>query len=333
MVNLPDKREQRKLGLHKSHVLAWGLGIVVVLLTVLGSYYYLQNQKRQENAKYAFAINEKKYSKSERQSVYINSIRNNLSTDDFNRKYLELKKLQYVAEKNNIVINKDLLNKKMAEIYPDKKDKTFDQLDIVQQKSIYDNVFIYAAFANTKGQYEGTIFVFPFARHITDYEGHLSAKVADSNKFGIISAYDPAQVEVDKRYAQERAKYYHDGLTNGSINESEALKEIMADKKLANVNSTNESTAFKNDGTVNWQDMIRIEGAIDYIKSLKSPTLSSIQTSKTDVVNNSQKSNVEAQFYFVKLNKAQPAKNGVDFTTLKKQIDEQIKQLKVTIYE
>lgn len=332
MVNLPDKREQRKLGLRKSRALALGLGICLVLLTVLGVYYFMEYQKKQENAKYAFTINDKKYTKSDRQNVYKNSTINNLSVDEFNRQYLELKKQQYVAEKNNIVISSDLLNKKLTEVYPDKKDLTFDQLDIVSQKSIYDKLFIPATFASSRGEYEGTIFVFPFARHITSYEGHLSTNPKDS-KIGIISAYDPAQVEVDKRYAMEKAKYYHDGISNGSIDSAKALEEILADKKLANVNSANESVTFKNDGASSWQDVIRIEGAADYIKSLKSSSLSEIQTSKTDVVNNGQKSSVDAQYYFVKLNKVQPTANGVDYSTLKRQIDEQIKQLKVTIYE
>lgn len=333
MVNLPDKREQKKLGLRKSHALALGLGICLVLLTVLGVYYFMEYQKKQENAKYAFAINDKKYSKSDRQNVYKNSTINNLSVDEFNRQYLELKKQQYVAEKNNILISSDLLNKKLTETYPDKKNLTFDQLDIVSQKSIYDKLFIPVTFASSKGEYEGTIFVFPFTRHITSYEGHLSTNPKDSKNIGIISAYDPVQVEVDKRYAMEKAKYFHGGISNGSIDSAKALEGILADKKLANVNSANESVTFKNDGTSSWQDMIRIEGAVDYIKSLKSSTLSEIQTGKTEVVNNGQKSSVDAQYYFVKLNKVQPAANGVDFSTLKRQIDEQIKQLKVTIYE
>lgn len=330
---VPNKKEKISLGLRNSNTIYWVIGISLVLLTILGAYFFQQYRIKQENAKYAFAINGKKYLKSDRQIVYKNSTKNNLSTDEFNRQYLELKKQQYVAEKNNIVINDELLNKKVAEVYADKKGITFDQLDIIRQKSIYEKIFIPATYAATKGEYEGTIFVFPFARHITNYEGHLSADPKGSNEVGIISAYDPVQIEVDKRYAMEKAKYYHDGISSGSIDSAKALKEILADKKLANVNSSNDSVELKNNGTSNWQDIIRIDGAIDYIKSLKSPTLSSIQTSKTDVTNNGQKSKVEARYYFVKLTKVNPANNDVDFTTLKKQIDEQIKQLKVTIYE
>lgn len=332
MAMVPNKKEKKKLGLSKRPWWHWGLGITIILLLISGPVYYFY-QKQQENKKYIFAINEKKYLRSDYNTEQAKPANSKIDSQKFKELYLSLKKKQYVAEKNDIKINQNLLDKRTAEFYYDKKNITYNQLDIIRQNVIYDLLFLPSARATSTGDYEGVIFVFPFARHITNYEGHLSTDPKGSNEIGIISAYDPTQIEIDKQYAVGRAKYYRDGIKKGLISPDKALSEIMADKKLSNVNSANESITFKNNGAQSWQDVMRIAGAIDYIKSLRPPVLSDIQIAKAEVMNNGQKSSVEAQYYFVNLTKAQPAKSNTDYNTLKNQIDDQIKQLKVIEYE
>lgn len=333
MANIPDNKEQKKLGLRKPMWRRWALVFFVVALLVAGGWYaYSRYQMQKEYEKYVFSINEKKYLRSEFITDHAKPGNNKMSQSDFMDKYLDLKKKQYVAEKNNIQIDPDALDKKVVEIFPDQKNVTFDQLDIIRQKSVYDSVLMKSINITVAGSYEGAVFIFPFDAHITDYEGHLSSRTDGSKAIGIISAYDPAQVEVDKKYAMDKAQYYHDGIKNGSISIDQAIKEIKADKKLQNVNFANQSTTFKSTATSSWRDIMRVESIADYISEQKVPLLSDIRTDQVKVTNKGQTSNVDAQYYFVKLSKVPSSTASQDANALQEQINNQVKQLKVVVY-
>lgn len=309
---------------------------VILIAAGVGGFFAVRHFVRQQvKDKYIFSIDGKKYTRADYQAVASKAEDDN-QPDKSEQYYLELKKWQYLAEKNNITVSDSLLAqliKGQEKSDKDKPAKQFNELKLEEQSIVYKQALYQAANAATSGTFEGTVFVFPFARHITNYEGNLNKDPSQGKKVGIISAYDPALIEVDKNYARSQAEHYLDKIKSGELDEKAALEKIHADSKLSNVNSANESVSFSPSEGANWQDKIVLADIKDFAAKQNTTVVSDIQVGKQQVNREGRLEKVDAYFYFVKMKQAESSKTPLKKDQFITQLDDQFKQLKIIKYE
>lgn len=307
--------------------------ILAIFLIAAGLGY--SGYRKMTKSKIIFTINGRKYTRADYQAAAAKA-QDDKQPDKSEQYYLELKKWQYLAEQNSIVVSDGLLTKLIKgqeESDKNKSVKQFSELTFEEQSIIFKQAFFNAASVAAAGSFEGTVFVFPFARHITDYEGNLNKDPSKSKKVGIISAYDPALVELDKNYARSQAEYYLGEVKSSKLDEKTALEKIHADSKLDNVNSSNESVSFSQDEEANWQDKIILSDVKDFVVKQNTTTTSDIQVGKQQVNRDGRLEKVEAYFYFVKMKRTEPSKISLKNDQIVSQLDGQFKQLKVVTYD
>ncbi len=156
---------------------------------------------------------------------------------------------------------------------------------------------------NRDGHFSGYSFTFHFDETLTNAPAYKSPHYGDK-----------AMLERDKKYAQDRAKYYHDQLAQKNITADAALAQIRADKQLGYyyVAGTNDSAKFGITQDDDWQKEVTHPEIASFIKQQTKTGLTSTQTGKVAAVPKpvSSRDYIDGYYYFVLLNQVQPRSKG-----------------------
>lgn len=279
---------------------------VIGITTITFGYILLKEKPRA-----AFTINGKHYSLADYQTAIGNPQNKKLAKDSAKNAYIEIAKMMYVADKLDIEVSTDKLDQTARAQY---RISNYNSLTTVQQQFVYQIVLESVISSQQYGDFSGYVYVFPFDN-----------KIPQDSAVEIPGAGDQAAIERDRQYAQAQADYYHQQLTSGALKNDDAIGLIKADRRLAYVNSFNDSVKFENSTLALWPQAIQKEDIMKFITSLKSTGISEIQTLQVKNTQTGQMTN--GRYYFVNLLRAGKAR--VDLSSRYQKL---LGSLKVKLY-
>ncbi|MDP4038459.1 MAG: hypothetical protein Q8P54_00610 [bacterium] len=283
------------------------LGVVVVLVGGIFGIRYLINRAKTIDA--AFTINEKVYSKKDYEKVLKDPVNKGLSKKQINEAYIELEKKKYVANKIGANPSEEQMEAARKSVFPDIKK---ENLNTIQQLSVYEYAFIPALVQAGDNGYEGAVFVFPFNKRIQPYDNHVSGWK------------NPEAIDSDRKYALERANYYRDQLIEKKITKEKAVEEIKKDPRLAYVNAVNDSAVFTINDSL--KQKLANKEIFDFISGLKKSGFTEIKTAKMYTELGGKKPE-DSLYFFVDLEKL-----GENRGDLSAKFEKELKSLEVKIY-
>lgn len=268
----------------------------------------------------AFVINGHKYTK----STYFKMM-SEAKKDGFNQKaatelYIQTEKERIVAAQMNIEPTAQNFSQWTQQLF---KSTDYLKLNEWQRVRVYHSSIPDALIFAKIGGYSGAYFNFPFTQHNAvlgiSYQGKPKPE----------GYRDPQQVEADRKYAEEKANYYHTKIQEG-MSVVQALAEINADPKLDKLQSDNGSSLFEiNQGYAqllaqgivrSWQTKL----PENFLQGEKTLGLSPVFTGKTQLYDLPGQPYVDANYYFVKIEKfLKPNPN------IQKQFDDKMVNLQV----
>lgn len=316
MANLPDRKEQKRLGLRKSRRWPWLVLTVGVAIGVGLVYIFVIDPN-----KIALTVGSKKYTKRELQKIVDEAAKNGVSRDEAVKKLTDYEKHKQVAAKLGVEPTNDQLATAGKAVQNDTKSK-------VDENSMWYKIIAYpsaieAAISQAEaGYYAGTVFIFYFSRLIEP----LSSSQTMTAEMEAVHR-KPSAIAADRAYSQGRADYYYGELKAGRMTAPQVISAIKADNRLNPNGALNQSGEFTTspDGLSFMGDGAAIKiggGWTDSLPLISSTGLTDIKVGKvvqTDLPGNPQ---VDGNFYFVKVDSI---KNPVE--SIRQQFDKEMKSL------
>jgi hypothetical protein len=147
--------------------------------------------------------------------------------------------------------------------------------------------------------YSGYSYVFFYGQHLKAIPN-----------FTIENFNNPESVQADKKYAEDRANYYHKLLQDHKIKPGDALTEAAQDMRSRDKGLTNPNfnSEFSDTSTGPWTNGVNFASIRTTINALHSPGLSKISIGETADKAGPGAKNVDMYYYFVYINSA-PSKS------------------------
>jgi hypothetical protein len=178
-------------------------------------------------------------------------------------------------------------------------------LNLIAYKNAANEYIQTAALTSQSGHFEGYSYIF-----------HFDETIANGPRYRSSHYGDQALLARDKKYALDKANYYHSQLEKKAMNPDKALAEIKADPQLGYhyAANTNDSSKFGTNPTVALQTEVFFPTVVQFINQQKQAGLSTIQTGKvrTAVDPRDTSSDKDGYYYFVLLTQADKTPENLD---------------------
>ena len=278
---------------HKRRAVIIGAALLVVI--ALGISAAIMKSGDESPDRVIFVIEGEEYRESTVNHLIDFSMSRGLSREEAAKQAFELAKKKKTAEKLNL--------KPLAQEVEVQKQQLIEDLKGEEEfTERYNPWFDLLAYTNAVEEYVGTmpnnsykgyVFDIPFGQHIQ----YGPAFTPDDLN-------DPVLIEQDKKYAEEKANYYHEQLKNNSIPPEQVLQELNNDRKLSALESGNatNSVKFGYDPNVNWQDEVYYQSVGEYILSSQNTGLSDVKIGQASV-DSTPENQADMYFYFVLIEK------------------------------
>lgn len=277
------------------------IGAALLVVTALGISWAIMKSGDESPDRVIFVIEGEEYRESTVNHLVDFSMSRGLSREEAVRQAFELGKKKKTAEKLGIKpLAQDVESQKQQLIEDLKGEEEFTER--------YNPWFDLLAYTNAVDEYVGTtpnnsykgyVFDVPFGQHI-QYGPAFTPEGLN----------DPVLIEQDKKYAEEKANYYHEQLKNNSIPPEQVLQELNNDRKLSALESGNatNSVKFGYDPNVNWQDEVYYQSVSEYIKQSENTGLSDVKIGQASV-DSTPENQADMYFYFVLVEKLAESKS------------------------
>lgn len=242
-----------------------------------------------------FSIEGKEYNEQEvRDLIKYSTTVNGVGEEEASKVAFESLKKVRVAEKMNISLPQEIIDKRKAEIIgngsqPDLNDPAQAQysswLDLIAKANAIEAL---VGTANPTGL-KGHSYVYYFGQHL-QYDPSRKPVGAD----------DPLYIDKDKKFAEDRANFYHNQIKSGQLDPKTALEKTKVDLSSSDgsVKSNSYSTSFDSSSQISWEGDVYFGSIIEHIKKATSLGLSEISIGKAANMSNSE---TEMYYYFVYL--------------------------------
>jgi hypothetical protein len=247
--------------------------LIIAIVGGIGFTAYFAINKNSDKKKYAFIIDNQKFTKEDIKKLVAFANQVSPNTDNI-RIAFEAYKNQVAAKKLGITVPQNFIDnqkKSLSELYgkyAGKADSGWVNL------MTYDNglkQFLDSGLSATSPQ--GYSFVFWAVQHVSAFyiTGNPPQGTGDSKV-----------IDEDKAYALQKANFYHDQIAAKKMTNEQAQKEIISDARLwqSPNTETNFSTKFGFSDTESWKDQVFVPIIQDYISHLTKTGLSSVQTAE-----------------------------------------------------
>lgn len=289
MKRLKQTKWAQLLVTHKRLVVVISFVLLIVLALVSSGGIMKSGDESSERA--IFVVEGEEYRQSTVNGLIDFPLSRGLSREEATKEAFELVKKKKTAEKLGIkptpqeveVQKQELIkNLKDEEEFTERYNPWFDLL-------AYTNVVEKYIGTTPNNSYKGYVFDIPFGQHI-QYGPAFTPKGLN----------DPDLIEQDKKYAEEKANYYHEQLRNNAFSPDQVLQELNNDRKLSALKSGNatQSVKFGYDPEVNWRDEIYYQAVSEYIMQSENTGLSDVKIGQASV-DSTPENKADMYFYFV----------------------------------
>ena len=289
------------------------VAFIIVVVASISFTIYMSINNNSDKTKYAFIIDNQKFTKAEIKDLV--SFPNRRSPQQDNAKIaFNYYRDQIIAEKLGITIP-DSITKSEAVVL---SSSVVSDNSVQAQKwiklLIYENSLKKFLTNGGPGVVKGYLYYFWGNQHVSSFYLSGTPPAGSDN---------PVNIDKDKNYALQKANYYHDALKSGQITSDAALTAISSDLNLSQGYLPNCNLSVKlGDNNLSWPVQVQIPDIVAYIKSVSQKGVSEVRTA--ELVNYGKK--MGTYYYFVDL--SQTYVTGPDTATF----NNAVKASKATYY-
>jgi hypothetical protein len=289
------------------------VAFIIVVVASISFTIYMSINNNSDKTKYAFIIDNQKFTKAEIKDLV--SFPNRRSPQQDNAKIaFNYYRDQIIAEKLGITIP-DSITKSEAVVL---SSSVVSDNSVQAQKwiklLIYENSLKKFLTNGGPGVVKGYLYYFWGNQHVSSFYLSGTPPAGSDN---------PVNIDKDKNYALQKANYFHDALKSGKLTPDAALATISSDLNLSQGYLPNCNLSVKlGDNNLSWPVQVQIPDIVAYIKSVSQKGVSEVQTA--ELVNYGKK--MGTYYYFVDL--SQTYATGPDTVTF----NNAVKASKATYY-
>jgi hypothetical protein len=280
--------------------------LIIAIVGGIGFTAYFAINKNSDKKKYAFIIDNHKFTKAEIRDLV--SYPNQLSPQQDNAKIaFDYYRDQIIAQKLGVTIPDSITESEnsilTSMLTPDNSVQSQKWIKLL----VYENSL--KKFLEKGGAVDvrGYLYYFWGNQHVSSFYLTGTPPAGSDN---------PVNIDKDKNYALLKANYFHDALKSGQITPDAALTAISSDLNLSQAYMPNCNLSVKlSDNNLSWLSQVQLPDIITYIKSVSQKGVSPVQ--KAELVNYGK--NMGTYYYFVDL--SQTYATGTDVSTFNKAVN------------
>ena len=286
---------------------------ILMAIAVVGVAIYVSINKNSDKKKYAFIIDNQKFTKAEIKDLVSFANRRNPHQDNVKTAFNYYRD-QIIAKKLGIIVPDSIKVSETAIlssiVISDNSPQAKKWINLLVNENSLKKFLSNGGSAEVKGY----LYYFWGNQHVSSF--YLSGTPPTGSD-------NPVNIDKDKSYALQKATYFHDALKSGKVTPDAALASISGDPNLSQGYLPNCNLSVKlGDSNLSWLVQVQAPDVIKYIKSISQKGVGEVQTA--ELVNYGK--NMGTYYYFVDLSQTYAGSPDVS------SFDNAVKKVKVEYY-
>jgi len=286
---------------------------ILIAITGIGVAIYVSINENSAQKKYAFIIDNQKFTKAEIKDLVSFANRRNPHQDNVKAAFNYYRD-QIIAKKLGIIIPDSIKTSEAAIlssiVISDGSPQAQKWINLLVNENSLKKFLSNGGSADVKGY----LYYFWGNQHVSSF--YLSGTPPSGSD-------NPVNIDKDKSYALQKATYFHDALKSGKLTPDAALASISGDPNLSQGYLPNCNLSVKlGDSNLSWLVQVQAPDVIKYIKNISQKGVSDVRTA--ELVNYGK--DMGTYYYFVDLSQTYAGSPDVS------SFDNAVKKVKVAYY-